>query len=218
MTKVIMVTEHADKETAICAHRLGAFDLLEKPFPLDLLAHTVQRALQVQKIELERQDLLAELAQRQEELFQHQAQLQRINDELTEANQALRMLTRHAGQSEAETVCQLVLKVRAVVLPIIAKFQQEGAFEKYVHELAMLAQHIEALTMDIIAAITTYLHIAPDTVWTHRKNMRRTLNLTRMKYNLGHRGALRTAGRTAQSAGNMRRRRLQKVEESRSLG
>jgi DNA-binding NarL/FixJ family response regulator len=251
-TKVIMVTEHADKKTAIRARRLGAFDLLEKPFPLDLLAHAVQRALRAQKIEIERQRVLAELEQRQEEFFQHQAQLQQVNGELTEANQALLMLARNVAQSEAKTICQLVLKARTCVLPIIEKFQQGGAFEKYVHELAVLAHHIEALTTDITItlhatatlsfselqvasliksgmtnqAIATYLHIAPDTVWTHRKNIRRKLNLTRTKYNLrtyleslDHRDALRTTRRKAKPAGNMGLRYLQKdVEESRSLG
>jgi FixJ family two-component response regulator len=209
-TKVIMMTEHADKEAAIRARNLGAFDFLEKPFSLDLLAHTVQRALQAQEIELERQHIFAELEQRQEELFQHQVQLQQVNDELTEANQALLMLTRDIEQSEVETICQLLLKVRALVLPIIEKFQQEGAFEKYVHELTVLARHIETLTTDITAilhatstlsfsewqvasliksgmtnrAIAMYLHITPDTVWTHRKNIRRKLNLTKTKYNL----------------------------------
>ena len=116
----------------------------------------------------------------------------------------------------------------------------------------MLAHHIEALTTDITVtlhatatlsfselqvasliksgmtnqAIATYLHIAPDTVWTHRKNIRRKLNLTRTKYNLrtyleslDHRDALRTARKKAKPASNMGLRCLQKdVEESRSLG
>jgi DNA-binding NarL/FixJ family response regulator len=251
-TKVIMVTEHADKKTAIRARRLGAFDLLEKPFSLDLLAHAVQRALHAQKIEIERQHILAELEQRQEELFQHQAQLQQLNDELTEANQALLMLAQNVTQSEAETICQLVLKARTFVLPIIEKFQQEGAFEKYLHELAVLAHHIEALTTDITItlhatatlsfselqvasliksgmtnqAIATHLHIAPETVWTHRKNIRRKLNLTRTKYNLrtyleslDHRDALHPGRRKAKPAGSVGLKRVQKgVEESQSLG
>ena len=43
--KIIIITGFADKDTAIRALQLGAFDLLEKPFQNELLYHSILRAL-----------------------------------------------------------------------------------------------------------------------------------------------------------------------------
>src|ERR1051325_7588890 len=45
---VIVVTAHADLESAITAYQGGAFEYLPKPFDVDELAALVQRALQAQ--------------------------------------------------------------------------------------------------------------------------------------------------------------------------
>src|SRR5882724_2625967 len=45
---VIVVTAHADLESAVSAYQGGAFEYLPKPFDVDELAALVQRALQVQ--------------------------------------------------------------------------------------------------------------------------------------------------------------------------
>ena len=43
--KIIVITGFADKDTAIRALKLGAFDLLEKPFQNELLYYSILRAL-----------------------------------------------------------------------------------------------------------------------------------------------------------------------------
>src|SRR5579859_4093486 len=45
---VIVVTAHADLESAVAAYQGGAFEYLPKPFDVDELAALVQRALQTQ--------------------------------------------------------------------------------------------------------------------------------------------------------------------------
>src|SRR5436190_3987079 len=45
-TEVVMVTGYASVETAVEAMKLGAFDYLTKPFDLDDLRRTVNRAMQ----------------------------------------------------------------------------------------------------------------------------------------------------------------------------
>src|SRR5882762_788868 len=42
---IIVISGHGTIETAVRVIRLGAFDFLEKPFPLDALLHVVDRAL-----------------------------------------------------------------------------------------------------------------------------------------------------------------------------
>ena len=57
-TKIIIMTGYADKEKVIKALRMGVFDFLEKPVQMELLFHTVQRALHSQKVELDFKEYL----------------------------------------------------------------------------------------------------------------------------------------------------------------
>lgn len=50
-TEVIMVTAYASLETAVEALRLGAYDYITKPFQIDTIQSTVQRALEKQHLE-----------------------------------------------------------------------------------------------------------------------------------------------------------------------
>ena len=49
--QVLMVTAHASVETAVDAMRLGAFDYLEKPYDVDRLERSVNRALQRHRLQ-----------------------------------------------------------------------------------------------------------------------------------------------------------------------
>ncbi|MCX7010750.1 MAG: sigma-54 dependent transcriptional regulator [Kiritimatiellaeota bacterium] len=61
---VIMLTAHGTVETAVEAMKMGAFDYVRKPFKVDELLITVQRALQYQHLVSENQTLKKELAGR----------------------------------------------------------------------------------------------------------------------------------------------------------
>jgi len=58
---VIMLTAHGSVETAIEALKLGAFDYVTKPFKVDELLITVQRAIDYTRAILENEDLRAQL-------------------------------------------------------------------------------------------------------------------------------------------------------------
>jgi DNA-binding NtrC family response regulator len=49
--KVIVMTGHGEKSTAISALRLGACDYLEKPFDMEEMTHSVNRALKESRLE-----------------------------------------------------------------------------------------------------------------------------------------------------------------------
>lgn len=49
--KVIVMTGHGEKSTAIQALRIGASDYLEKPFDMEEMSHAVKRALNESKLE-----------------------------------------------------------------------------------------------------------------------------------------------------------------------
>jgi two-component system response regulator PilR (NtrC family) len=63
-TEVILVTAHASTDSAVEALRLGAYDYVTKPFDIDELKLTVQRALEVKELRKENVDLKLQLAER----------------------------------------------------------------------------------------------------------------------------------------------------------
>jgi two-component system nitrogen regulation response regulator NtrX len=54
---VIMISGHANIETAVAAIKLGAYDFIEKPFQADKLIHLVGRATEADKLRKENQEL-----------------------------------------------------------------------------------------------------------------------------------------------------------------
>ncbi|MCG9679623.1 sigma-54 dependent transcriptional regulator [Vibrio sp. Isolate24] len=54
---VILITGHGDISMAVNALRNGAYDFIEKPFPIDRLIDTTRRALEKRDLTLENQDL-----------------------------------------------------------------------------------------------------------------------------------------------------------------
>ncbi len=209
-TKIIIMTGHADKESAIKALRLGVFDFLEKPIKMELLHHCVVRALDTQKIKLELSRTIEELKRKQSDLLTHKQRLEYVNEELFENNNALSVLARNLERTRQESEKRIVLKIRSLILPVVEKLQQDKKLKRYKAELSMLENHIETLTSGLatdtriapvlsdtelrIASmvanglkskeIVKAVHISLDTVKTHRKNIRRKLNINHSHYNL----------------------------------
>jgi two-component system response regulator PilR (NtrC family) len=79
---VIMLTAYGSVETAIDALKLGAFDYVTKPFKVDELLITVQRALEYNKAITENADLKAQLGTRYhlESIVAESASMQSVCD------------------------------------------------------------------------------------------------------------------------------------------
>jgi FixJ family two-component response regulator len=195
-TKVIIMTGYADKEMAVKALRIGAFDFLEKPIALDLLDHAVRRALSTQRIELEHKRTLEELKHR--------------NKELMETNAALSVLTRNIERTRQETEKLIILQVRALIVPLIEDMKKDRGMKAYESQLALLSSYID----DITSGLSTNLHvntalsfrelrvalmiendmtteeiaahlcISPETVKTHRRNIRKKLGIAGTRHQL----------------------------------
>jgi DNA-binding NtrC family response regulator len=75
LPSVILMTGHGDKSDAIEAVRSGAFDYLEKPFDMDQLVQSVERANEHYRLRLENQKLLERLEKRQRYL-EHRVRVQ----------------------------------------------------------------------------------------------------------------------------------------------
>lgn len=209
-TKVVIMTGYADKTSAIEALRLGAFDFLEKPFALDLLSHSVKRALHTQEIELDHKNTLKQLKCSQEELLERQEQLEKLNSELIDTNKALSVLVRTVERTRQETESRIVLKIKSLIIPMIEKLRRDDHLKRYESHLTSLVGYMEDLTSGLAAhsyiaaslsftelrvasmikngmtndEIAGQLHISSDTVKTHRKNIRRKLKIVGSGSNL----------------------------------
>jgi FixJ family two-component response regulator len=202
-TKVIMMTGYADKTVAIEALRAGAFDFLEKPIELDVLSHTVNRALEAQTMERAHRQTLEELRCSQEKLQAHANDLEQLNTELRETHQAMLVLARNADRARYEMEERMIMHLRALILPLVEDMRHDDRLQAYEAHLAMLGQAIE----DAVAGLATHLatlpslstremrialmikngmttediamnlHISPETVKTHRRNIRKKLGL-----------------------------------------
>jgi DNA-binding NarL/FixJ family response regulator len=197
-TKIIIMTSYADKETTVKALRMGAFDFLEKPITTDLLDHIVRRALSTQRIELEHKRTLEELRHR--------------NRELRETNTALSVLTRNIERTRQETEKLIILQVRSLIVPLIEELKKDQSMQAYKPQLALLSGYVK----DITSGLSTNLHIntalsfrelrvalmigndmtteeiaaqlciSPETVKTHRRNIRKKLGIAGTRHQLNN--------------------------------
>lgn len=209
-TKVIIITGFADKEMAIRALKLGAFDFLEKPFQSELLYHTILRALKTIENERESKRLVVDLQQSRGELITHKERLENLNTHLRDTNRALSVFAQNIEREREEVEKRIALKLRNLIIPMVEKLRRDRVLSKYEGQLDMLVTQIEDLTsgftMDSrIAAVLSFtelriaslikngvttdeisrqLHISASTVRTHRKNIRKKLKINNVQYSL----------------------------------
>ncbi|MCZ6876379.1 MAG: response regulator, partial [bacterium] len=148
-SKVILITGYADKDVAVAALRQGAFDLLEKPVSLDLLAHVVGQALDVQETERHYQETLVELQHSQKALQLRTQRLETLNRELTEVSNALSVLARSIDRVRQETEQRVRQQVRSLINPLMENCGQDRNLARYENHLEMLRTYIEDASFDL---------------------------------------------------------------------
>ncbi len=208
--KIIIITGFADKDTATRALKLGAFDLLEKPFRNELLYHSILRALKALANERELKKLTRDLEQSRSELLAHQRRLENLNTQLFDTNRSLSLFAKNMELEREEIQKQIALKLRNLIIPMVAKLRHDQALHKHGSQFDMLIAQIEDLTsgfaIDSSVAktlsfselrigalvkngltteeIARQLHISESTVRAHRKNIRKKLHINDAQYTL----------------------------------
>lgn len=114
-TRVILMTGQADKENAIAALRLGAFDFLEKPFTPDTLQSTLQRAEQSQRAKDERRN--ERLAALHRDLVDEVDRLKARNSRLREVNKSLLEAVGAAVRARRDFEQVIVPQLRSLASP-----------------------------------------------------------------------------------------------------
>ncbi len=209
-SKVIMITGYGSKEVAIEALRKGAFDFLEKPVATDMLFCSLRRALMVQKVELEREKLFDELRQTRDDLLHRERKLKKLNEQLMEANRALIAMARNMEIAKKETQRNMVRRIKLFIIPVVEEMKANEHMKRRESKLAILLEYFKELVLALESEsgpidslspcemkiaylvrtglttdeISKVLHIAPSTVKTHRKNIRKKLNICNTSHNL----------------------------------
>lgn len=207
-TPVLVVSGMGVMEDAVQALRLGAWDYLIKPIQdMAVLEHAVCKAL-------ERAHLIRENRQHREHLEvvvgQRTGELEAARSALEEKNLALREILANI-RAERERICRNVMaSVTKVVLPTLQSLRrglgvdQQQAVDQVEQSLGEITSPFaDQISRDMASLTPTEIRIcnhirrgltvkeiaglenlAPDTISTHRRNIRRKLRIVNKKVNL----------------------------------
>ncbi|MGC8491302.1 MAG: DNA-binding response regulator [Syntrophobacteraceae bacterium] len=208
--KIIIITGFSDKDTAIRALQLGAFDLIEKPFQNELLYHCLQRALSALENERKSKRYIDSLNRNRVEYLEQQRRFEALEARLLETNKALSVISENIEQERKEIRKRIAHRLKELIMPTIAGLMDDPVLSDHRELFDLLMRQIEDLTAwfasdcllgkilsftelriasfikngTAIAQIAAQLHISEATVHSHRKRIRRKLNITDAKLSL----------------------------------
>ncbi|MDF1592664.1 MAG: helix-turn-helix transcriptional regulator [Desulfobacterales bacterium] len=133
-----------------------------------------------------------------------------VSRELMETNDALSVLARNLERSRRNSESRMIQRIRTLIMPVIQKLRHEKGLKRFKPDLDLLNAYIESLTTDLAAdlkmaamlsrteiqvaslikngmaseEIAAHLNISLFTVKTHRKNIRRKLDIQNSGVNL----------------------------------
>jgi len=136
--------------------------------------------------------------------------LARVNKQLIETNKALSVLAKNLESTQKEAEKQVIRKTRDYVIPLIEKLLQDKNIDPYKPDFDLLIRSVRNLSSDLdndikiavtlsptelrVASlirnglsnqeIAKHLYITLSTVKTHRRNIRRKLDLHKSGINL----------------------------------
>jgi DNA-binding NtrC family response regulator len=128
--RVIMITGHGEKECAIQALRDGASDYLEKPFDMDELKHSVDRAMGEYTLKRENTDLVSRLearVQRTEGKAEDKLWYVSKSQAMSKVNNWISVLRREALRGDAEEPSVLILGESGTGKEGIARMVHSGS-------------------------------------------------------------------------------------------
>lgn len=155
--------------------------------------------------------LLAEKHQQMEqEMHLYRRRIDELRNELAEVNRALAVIMRHTDKTRADVELEVAAAIRMKVVPILKQLESDPCLGKFRTDLEMLKLHLYQLSSGLVGEstwscalstaelristliqqgctseeIAERLHVSLDTVKTHRKRIRRKLNLQNTATNL----------------------------------
>ena len=153
---------------------------------------------------------LKKIERRETELKQRKSILEKLNRELLEVNQALSVLARNIDKGKDELEKKISQEIMTKIMPIIKRLQKDVHCRRRLADLEVLAHYLNEIVSDsslnynifhpltdhemrvalmiknglVSQNIADMLNISLHTVKTHRKNIRRKLQIQNSKINL----------------------------------
>ena len=153
---------------------------------------------------------LKKIERRETELNQRKSILEKLNRELLEVNQALSVLARNIDKGKDELEKKISQEIMTKIMPIIKRLQKDVHCRRRLADLEVLAHYLDEIVSDsslnynifhpltdhemrvavmiknglVSQNIADMLNISLHTVKTHRKNIRRKLQIQNSKINL----------------------------------
>jgi PAS domain S-box-containing protein len=167
-------------------------------------------ALEVSECTAELMGAYEKLSYKNKELLHHKSDLEKANKELVQVNTALSVLARNIDKKKDAVEKKIAHKISSQLIPIIEEVQRERIPEKSRVKLDVLNAYLKNLTPgvtkahDIITSLSStelrvaimirngfssadiarLLNLSPHTVKTHRRSIRRKLNIRNTQINL----------------------------------
>ncbi len=156
-------------------------------------------------------DIAEKLNQKQKELLRHKQELEKANKELVRTNTALSVLAKNIDRKKDEVEKKMARVISSRIMPVLEELKSEKIPEKSRAKLDVLDAYLIDLTLqtakghEIIVSLSStelrvammiknglsseeiarLLYISLHTVKTHRKNIRKKLNIQNSDVNLG---------------------------------
>jgi len=159
---------------------------------------------------LELKTTAKELKYRQEELLSHKSELEKVNKELLETNKAISVLARNIDKNRQETENTIAKTISSRIMPIIEDLRKTNTSDSIHSGLDILATHLQTLSSELIGDMNIMVYLTPTemrvatmikngltsrdiakklyislhTTKTHRRNIRKKLNVQNSSINL----------------------------------
>ena len=143
-------------------------------------------------------------------LLKAKSELEDTNSQLLETSNALSVLARNLERARTECETRIIQRTRRAIMPIIERLQQDRNLERYRTDFDLLVGYVRDLTSDLASdiniaeslsvtelriasmikngmsgeEIAAHLYISPSTIKTHRRNIRKKLNIQDSGINL----------------------------------
>ena len=143
-------------------------------------------------------------------LLKAKSELEDTNSQLLETSNALSVLARNLERTRTECESRIIQRTRRAIMPIIERLQQDRNLERYRTDFDLLVGYVRDLTSDLASdiniaeslsvtelriasmikngmsgeEIAAHLYISPSTVKTHRRNIRKKLDIQDSGINL----------------------------------
>ena len=183
---------------------------LRKRFEVALGKINSELEQRVEERTIELMDIADKLEENQRELLRHKLDLEKANKELVQTNTALSVLARNIDKKRDEVEKKIARTIGSKIMPLIEEISLEKIPEKVRANLDVLFAFLNDLIPganrghDVIISLSSaelrvammikngftseqiahLLNISPHTVKTHRKSIRRKLNITNANINL----------------------------------